>query len=656
MRIRPGGIKNRLRVRRAQALCLGEAGMSDAIDRVPALEREIEALRDRLAKAQAELQMLTGADGEPPPAARKNRFGPGDFSNSSELFRLFVEHMRNGAVMLSENGTVCYCNQEFAHILGLPTARILGRNFNDFIAGESSALVQRLIASDASSFESGLRAQSGATVPVQISPAPPLMIDGQHIRCLVVTDLTRHELKLRHEAVVQASKDAIYALSPSLQIETWNRGAESIFGYAPAEIIGKSERELCPPSELAALDDLVQQVQERGAAVTVDAVRWRKDRSKIRVILSLTPIREIGGRTIGYAVVAHDITERKRTERELREAMARTSLALAAGRMGTFELDFATERCTWSDQVYAIHGLDRATFEPTLARVRELIHPNDREVFGACLDRALQEGSFEVELRVRHRDGRYIWVHGRGLVRFDGDDKPQALFGVVADITERKEAERNQQLLIAELNHRVRNTLATVQAIASQTLRRARSPAEFVPSFSGRIQALSRAHTLLTRTAWQGAEIDSLIREQLLLGSTDRITCEGPPVSLEPQTALQLALVLHELGTNARKYGSLSVPRGYVMVNWTVEQTENGDTLHLTWMERDGPPVTPPESTGFGTLLIERSLQQGQGGHTQILFNPDGVICKIRLPITHSHPPSSAQERAFTATSRLSEE
>lgn len=467
-----------------------------------------------------------------------------------------------------------------------------------------------------------------------------MAMDGQSVHGLVITDLRRHEPRLRHNALLQASKDAIYALSPSLRIKTWNRGAETIFGYAPAEIIGRSERDLCPSSQLAALEDLVGQVYERGAAVTVDAVRRRKDGTKIRVLLSMSPIRELDGRTIGYAVVAHDVTERERAARQLRDAMARTSLALDAGRMGTFEVDLATRNCSWSDQVYAIYGLDRASFEPTLESIYQLVEPEDRPRLDECLEVAQSNGAFEIELRVRHRAGAHIWVHSRGLVRFDAQGKPQTLFGVVADITERKEAERKQQLLIGELNHRVRNTLATVQAMASQTLRRAKSPEDFVPSFSDRIQALSRAHTLLTRTAWQGTELHALIHEQLMLGSGDRIRCDGPTVSLEPQTALQLALVLHELGTNARKYGSLSVPQGLVTVDWSIEQSREGRILEIVWLERGGPPVTPPSSTGFGTLLIERSLQQAQGGSSRISFDPEGVTCTIRLPLSRSEAPA----------------
>lgn len=591
-------------------------------DRIPALKQEVQALRKRLAEAEEALMELTD---EPAECSR--------VQDASASIRLLIDHMREGALILSDDGAVTHCNEALARIVGLPRATIIGRPVSELLAGDSERHVQRLLGADAHSFEAALRVNGGDTVPVQITRVPPLAVCRNTLRCFIFSDLGREQLRLRHEAIIQASKDAIYALSPDLQIETWNRGAEAIFGYAPSEIIGKSERDLCLPSEVDALDELIRRVQEHGAAVTVDAVRLRKDRSKIRVILSLTPIRELAGRIIGYAVVTHDITDRKRTERQLREAMARTSLALAAGKLGTYEMDFATGRQTWSEQVYALYGLDPKTYEPTLEGITRLVHPDDRALLNECLDEALRSGSYEVEMRVRHSDGRYVWVHSRGLVRANGEDKPNTLFGVVADITERKEAERNQQLLIGELNHRVRNTLATVQAIASQTLRRAKSPADFVPSFTGRIQALSRAHTLLTRTAWQGTELDMLIREQLLLGSSDRITCEGPRVSLDPQTALQLALVLHELGTNARKYGSLSVPQGSVTVMWSIEDLNDSCLLHLTWTERDGPPVRKPESTGFGTLLIERSLQQGRGGQSRINFDPAGVTCTIRLQL-----------------------
>ena len=599
--------------------------MSQERHRIFELEREVQALRAQLSAAEGN---GLGSSADEPLLA------------SGDAFNLFVERMRHGALMVTGSGTVRFCNEALARILGMPRDRIIARDFNELLAGSTGHTLRAILESDSRSVESALRAHSGGTIPVHISAFPATTVDGRPLYGLVITDLRRHEPRLRHNALLQASKDAIYALSSSLRIKSWNRGAEIVFGYAPVEIIGKSERDLCPSSQLQALDDLVRQVHERGAAVTVDAIRRRKDGTKIRVLLSMSPIRELDGRTIGYAVVAHDVTERERAARQLRDAMARTSLALDAGRMGTFEIDLESTVCSWSDQVYAIHGLDRATFEPTLESTYQLVYPEDRQRLDDCLEAARRNGSFEIELRARHRTGMYVWIHCRGLVRFDPQGKPQTLFGVIADITERKEAERKQQLLIGELNHRVRNTLATVQAIASQTLRRARTPEDFVPSFSDRIQALSRAHTLLTRTAWQGTELNALIHEQLMLGSADRIQFGGPSISLEPQTALQLALVLHELGTNARKYGSLSVPQGSVTVNWSIEQHSNGRMLEIVWMERGGPPVTRPTSTGFGTLLIERSLQQAQGGSSRISFDPAGVTCTIRLPLSRSEAPS----------------
>jgi PAS domain S-box-containing protein len=197
------------------------------------------------------------------------------------------------------------------------------------------------------------------------------------------------------------------------------------------------------------------------------------------------------------------------------------------------------------------------------------------------------------------------------------------------DITERKQAETTQQTLLNELNHRVKNTLASVQAIAQQTLARTKKPADFVASFGGRIQSLARVHTLLSATTWRGADLRDLIRDQVLSGPVDetRLTAWGPAVQLDSQTALHVALMLHELGTNACKYGALSTASGWVTVNWTTD-----DALHIQWVERGGPPVTSPSRQGFGTTLIEQSAV-GQGGEAQMLCEAEGITWKITLPL-----------------------
>ena len=209
-----------------------------------------------------------------------------------------------------------------------------------------------------------------------------------------------------------------------------------------------------------------------------------------------------------------------------------------------------------------------------------------------------------------------------------------------ADYLERKQIEREQvqaentrQLLLGELNHRVKNTLASVQAIAQQTIRSAKDPIDFANRFSGRIQSLARVHSLLTNSTWQGADLRELIRDQLLRGSMDegRLTAWGPAVRLEPQMAVHLAVMLHELGTNSVKYGALSAAKGWVTVNWSVM----GDVLNLQWVERGGPIVSASEKRGFGTTLIEQSAKS-EGGTAERVFEPEGIIWRISMTLPHS--------------------
>ena len=208
-----------------------------------------------------------------------------------------------------------------------------------------------------------------------------------------------------------------------------------------------------------------------------------------------------------------------------------------------------------------------------------------------------------------------------------------ALARQAADLLERKQAEQTQQLLVGELNHRVKNTLASVQAIVQHTLRRTRDPAEFASSFAGRIQSLSKVHSLLSAATWQGSDLRDVIRDQLLLGPVDesRFAASGPAVRLDAQMTLHIALMLHELGTNAIKYGALSVPAGSVTIRWAVEDR----LLHLRWEERGGPAVKLPDTRGFGTTLIEKSARGG-GGDARISMTDAGIAWEITLTLAHS--------------------
>jgi two-component sensor histidine kinase len=224
----------------------------------------------------------------------------------------------------------------------------------------------------------------------------------------------------------------------------------------------------------------------------------------------------------------------------------------------------------------------------------------------------------------------------------NGRRRPVRHLGIAVDITESKQAEETRTLLVRELSHRVKNTLATVQAIAGQTSRRVASKEEFVRTFTDRLQSLARAHTLLTQSNWQGADIGDIVREQLTFAGADsRIVLNGPPILLSAQYSLQMALVLHELGTNARKYGALSVPKGTLEVTWRLSSEAGRRLLILDWRESGGPRVKAPKSKGFGTMLLERSFSAG--GEANITFKKDGVVCQIRLPL---EPAAEAEPQA----------
>jgi PAS domain S-box-containing protein len=229
----------------------------------------------------------------------------------------------------------------------------------------------------------------------------------------------------------------------------------------------------------------------------------------------------------------------------------------------------------------------------------------------------------------------------------DGEGRLVSINLQILDITDRTRAEETQRLLIGELNHRVKNTLASVQAIAQQTLRYSSGPSDFAPTFLGRIQALSNAHSLLSSATWQGASLSDLIDGQIAIGAfaPERFVTSGPELDLAPEPALHLAMVLHELVTNAHKYGALSQPAGTIELRWRLV----GDMLEIDWTERGGPPVAAPSRKGFGSALIERSLK-ADGGSAVPTYAPEGLSWKLTVP--HLAGPKAAPRRGRPAETR----
>ena len=219
---------------------------------------------------------------------------------------------------------------------------------------------------------------------------------------------------------------------------------------------------------------------------------------------------------------------------------------------------------------------------------------------------------------------------------FGPDGEVEAIAGTTRDITARKQHEQHMQLLINELNHRVKNTLAMVQSMTLQTLRSCADVDGAQEKIESRLLALSDAHDILTREGWHGAEIEEIVRATAApyqQADGERFDIDGQPFRLDPRRAVALAMALHELCTNALKYGALSAPQGRVSIHWTQLRQEQGEVLELSWQERGGPAVATPSRRGFGSRLVERGLRYDLGGDSRLAFEPSGVTCRISMPV-----------------------
>jgi two-component sensor histidine kinase len=256
------------------------------------------------------------------------------------------------------------------------------------------------------------------------------------------------------------------------------------------------------------------------------------------------------------------------------------------------------------------------------------IHPDDLANFRAEKDSQRPAGAYEFEFRhIRPDNGREVWVRVAGVLDRSPDGKARSLTGIVEDVTPRKLEEEQRQTLMAELDHRVKNVLATVQALAVQTSRRTTSLEAFLSNFSGRLKAMASANELLTAARWRGAAIDHLAAAELGALAPGQTAWEGPELFLTPRAANALALGFHELASNAVKFGALSVETGRVKLRWK-RQPDGG--FELTWTESGGPTVTPPARLGFGSTLLEQVTGRELNGETAIEYRPSGVYARLR--------------------------
>jgi PAS domain S-box-containing protein len=321
--------------------------------------------------------------------------------------------------------------------------------------------------------------------------------------------------------------------------------------------------------------------------------------------------------------------ELEESHARLLESEQRRSLAIAAGKMGSWDWDWVNGDWMWDEGQFRIFGVDPQTFVVTPANVQALLHPDDiDELRKAIAQFAKGTRSYEAEFRINRPDGEVRWCVGTAAATLDKGGRVIRISGVTVDITERKRAEERQSLLAREVDHRAKNALALAQSIVRLT--RGDDVKAYVQAVEGRISALARVHTILSLSSWQGAEIGKLVDEELAPYSTgDQIESRGLEIQLQPATAQTLALALHELVTNSAKYGALSTLSGRLTIKWEIR----ADVLQMVWEEKNGPLVEKPASRGFGTRSVIASIESQLGGQAEFDWRSEGLICRLSVPL-----------------------
>ncbi|MET0527721.1 MAG: HWE histidine kinase domain-containing protein [Microvirga sp.] len=458
-------------------------------------------------------------------------------------------------------------------------------------------------------------------------------------RARAETSLRENESRLR--LALDAGRMAIWAYdAPTDELHT-NPELNRLLGYPPyARPTRALLRTRFHPDDGERIRSLASEAIKRGERYFEGefryyrgdgALRWFLMRAEMVLGHDGLPVRTIG--------VLLDVTNRKTVEESLMAREAELRAAVDAASLAIFDVDSVTGDIKASPRMNELYGYPPEKpltipdlyirYHPEDSAATRLQHLQDR------LDPSID--SFDWTLRLLLPNKSVRWVNGRGEYIRDESGVPLRARGVVMDISERKRWEDHQQLLIHELNHRVKNTLATVQSIASQTLRTASTPEEARPVLEARLLALSRIHDVLTRENWVGASLAEVVGQALAPyrdEREDRIETKGAEVRLTPRMALALALAFQELATNAVKYGALANTSGIVQIAWSVVEERGEQRLKLAWREQGGPPVAPPTRKGFGSRLIERSLAHDLGGKLDMTFAPTGLVCTVDAPFT----------------------
>ncbi len=430
------------------------------------------------------------------------------------------------------------------------------------------------------------------------------------------------------------------------RITDWLGGSERVLGWSADETLGRrtdfiftdaDRTDGAPERELAT-------ARAHGASTNV---RWhrRKDGSLVFLDGQTIALNDQEGQLRGYLKIGQDVTLVKLSQQRLEESEERLRNAVEVGRLGLWDWNIRTGKVHWSDEHFRMKGYAVGEVIPSYEAWAARIHPDDRPGTEAALQQAMKDhADYRHEFRSVHPDGSVHWLSARGRFFYDEAGQPARMVGAMMDTTEQREWEERQRVLVAELQHRTRNLMGVVRSMADKTVRASTDLGDFRSKFRDRLDALARVQGLLSRlNEHDRVTFDALVRSEIdaMNGSSERVALEGPAnVRLRSSTVQTLAMALHELATNALKYGALGQPQAALAIRWRFEANGPNSTpwLHIDWHESG---VVMPDSdagthggTGQGRELIEQALPYQLGARTTYTLEPGGVHCTISIPVS----------------------
>jgi PAS domain S-box-containing protein len=574
---------------------------------------------------------------------------PGYVGNAPDVFRSLLESMTEGVCLSTEDGIIVYTNQAEDRMFGYEPGGLLGKHVTalNALPDIESARVVRAVIAELQACGSWVgewwnKRQDGSTFYTRARITAVEVNGAKHWLC-VHEDITeqRHiaeELEKRRrdlEDFFENGAVGLHWVGSDGRIIQANQAELDLLGYTRDEYIGQPIARF--HADQSAIDDILARLS-RGEALDKYPARLRAKDGSIKYVLISSNVQFNEGRFVHTRCFTLDITGRVTAEAAQKESEERLDLAIRARGLGIFDWYIQTGKVIWSEQEEKIFGLQPGTFEGDISGWGRRVLPEDLVRMQAAMNEAMsaRQRDMDFEFRIRRPDGEIRHLEGSARFLYADDGTPLRMVGINIDVTARKRAEEEQQLLINELNHRVKNTLATVQSIALHTLRADTRPELAREALEERLMALSRAHNVLTKESWGSPKLRDIVGQAIEPYRTpedERVIVEGPKARLRPQQALALAMALNELATNATKYGALSNGSGQVRLTWAINETSQPRRLHLRWEERGGPPVEVPQRRGFGSRLIERALAGEPDSRVTLQFNAKGVVCTMETSL-----------------------